>query len=153
MGQRAQEAAWTLEQGPHHSPRPVPQLTQCPICLTLTLPAFPLLPPSHLPNVPTSVPMASTTKSADLPTWPVSRPGPQARTFCTPASGLTCTSKGLDQEGAGVSAGRCTHQGYPSCLPSESQVAHPSSHPVTAQTGWHQGSTGLTCGEWHSRPM
>lgn len=34
-----------------------------------------------LPKVPTSVPMASTTKSADLPTMPVSRPGPHALTF------------------------------------------------------------------------
>ena len=77
----------------------------------------------HLPSVPTSVPMASTTKSADLPTWPVSKPGPQARTFCMPASGLTCTSKGLGKEAAGVNIPRCPHQRYPSSLCSEPQAA------------------------------
>lgn len=39
--------------------------------------------------------MASTTKSALLPTIPVSRPGPQALTFWGPASSLTWTSNGL----------------------------------------------------------
>lgn len=48
-----------------------------------------------VPSVPTSVPMASTTKSALFPTIPVSRPGPQALTFWGPASSLTWTSNGL----------------------------------------------------------
>src|SRR4029434_244466 len=46
-----------------------------------------------LPSVPTSVPMASTTKSADFPTIPVSRPGPHALTFSRPASSLTHTTE------------------------------------------------------------
>ena len=51
-----------------------------------------------VPSVPTSVPMASTTKSALFPTMPVSRPGPQALTFWGPASSLTWTSNGLKED-------------------------------------------------------
>lgn len=87
----------------------------CPQSLSSVLPSCHTSPqyshflaPSYLPSVPTSVPMASTTKSADLPTWPVSSPGPQARTFCVPASGLTWTSKGLGQRGS-----RCQCQQVP----------------------------------------
>lgn len=98
-GQRAPEAAWTQS-----FPQQPLAVVPCPSpCLIPTLPS---VPHRHLPNVPTSVPMASTTKSADLPTWPVSKPGPQARTFCAPASGLTCTSKGLGEGGAGVNTGK-----------------------------------------------
>lgn len=43
----------------------------------------------HLPRDPTSEPTDSTTKSAERPTIPPWRPGPQARTFCMPASGPT----------------------------------------------------------------
>lgn len=50
---------------------------------------------ADLPSVPTLSPTASTTKSADFPTTPPSSPGPQARTFCWPASGPTLTSIGL----------------------------------------------------------
>lgn len=131
----------------------VPTSGRSPVSLHHTAPQHShLLPPNHLPSVPTSVPMASTTKSADLPTWPVSKPGPQARTFCAPASGLTCTSKGLDTEGASVNVEKCPHQKSPSSLPAESQAAGSLLPPCRAQTG-RQGCTVLTCGGWRSRPM
>lgn len=155
-GQRAQEATWILRQVPgaslsrrHHPDHPtshLPVSSRNSLALPPPDPSHPPLPtchhPSHLPSVPTSVPMASTTKSADLPTWPVSKPGPQARTFCTPASGLTCTSKGLGKEGAGVHAGSCPHQRYSSpSLPSESQAARlplpPSEGPDLEARGPH----------------
>lgn len=53
---------------------------------------------SNLPSVPTLSPTASTTKSADFPTTPPSSPGPQALTFCWPASAPIFTSMGLKPE-------------------------------------------------------
>lgn len=55
---------------------------------------------SNIPREPTSVPMDSTTKSADLPTIPSCSPGPQARTFWGPASWPMWTSKGLQEKEA-----------------------------------------------------
>lgn len=112
-----------------------------------------LLPPSHSPSVPTSVPMASTTKSADLPTWPVSKPGPQARTFCAPASGLTWTSKGLGQRGSWY---QCQEVHLPRA-PLLSSLKSPCSPPLLSpmlvrQEGMGWGGTVLTCGGWHSHP-
>lgn len=113
-----------------------------------------LMPPSHLPSVPTSVPMASTTKSADLPTWPVSNPGPHARTFWAPASGLTWTSKGLriKKELASVS-GSAPVRDSPLLFLQVSRSIFFSLQQTTQTGGCRQGGgIVLTCGEWRSHP-
>lgn len=87
--------------------------------------------PGSPPRIPTSVPMVSTMKSADFPTMPVLRPGPQALTFWKPASGPTITSKGLQHTH--------THtQNNPPRLPRQSWMRMCNVNGHLRGAHWHQ---------------